>query len=818
MVTAQEWLDEMYPEEARKKIRELDISNNYLEDKLELKGFDNLERLDCSNNQFTNIDLVNLPKLNYFKALNCRITSLTINGCPEISFFHIRNNYLTDLKFLENLNPEKLNFLSVHGNNLPRQDLSVFSKFVNLESLHLGTNDYKRTMQGIYNRFYGSLQPLKNLTNLKYLDITSTDIDSGLEYLPESFKKITWGRIKYRYDAKCLRIEQEIKESANMEGITEKLQEIEEGEPEWANGWYRISPWREAREKNVMQGQKSVKSGSATGLYKKLIGFDLQTDNIEYDKRLRNIEKMGRKWSLDENSEGDSEIKCKECSDTVTSIDSYTKSIWCHACNSRHFREEFKNWTSGNPSIDKFIQQSQLRAINQYEVLEWIPYEQFTDIEFLAQGGFGKVYKAKWTDGIIDCWSKENNGWKRESSWDRGSIKRGNDWVVLKFLNGSKNVINNFLQEVAYHKLVGGGCVVRCFGISRDPNTEDYIMIMDYIPLGDLRQHLKTNFNNLTIREKVRRLFWIVNGLKNIHEYGLIHKDLHTGNILSDGYGFYITDLGLCKPVNETNKGKIFGALPYIAPEVLRGDKYTQASDIYSFGMVAYEVLTGLPPYYNLVHDQRLGQQICLGLRLDLDKVVAPQLLKDLIKSCWDADPLRRPTFSELWILLGNWDKEGTEFFWQIQKTEEINKTSLPTSLNYQIHPRTFYTSRLLDFPNLPRPRNNSSQEWQTSVSLELQIEAIEAEIKLFKESLNNEQAQLVEDFVQAYIKKETKDEKARNEVKSLDKKLKEKGFGKENIKKVVEHCKKLVELEKQVKEKALKLEVTEQSSWPFKS
>jgi serine/threonine protein kinase len=77
-------------------------------------------------------------------------------------------------------------------------------------------------------------------------------------------------------------------------------------------------------------------------------------------------------------------------------------------------------------------------------------------------------------------------------------------------------------------------------------------------------------------------------GLKRIHQKGLIHKDFHSGNILTDSGDSLITDLGLCRPANyKKEEGKIFGVLPYIAPEVLKGKPYSQASDIYSFGIVA---------------------------------------------------------------------------------------------------------------------------------------------------------------------------------------------------------------------------------------
>ncbi|POG67856.1 kinase-like domain-containing protein, partial [Rhizophagus irregularis DAOM 181602=DAOM 197198] len=86
----------------------------------------------------------------------------------------------------------------------------------------------------------------------------------------------------------------------------------------------------------------------------------------------------------------------------------------------------------------------------------------------------------------------------------------------------------------------------------------------------------------------------IANGLKDIHSQGLIHHDFHCGNILNgvDNYTF-ITDLGLCRPANvipsQDEYKKMFGVLPYVAPEVLIGKEYTQESDIYGFGIIAYE-------------------------------------------------------------------------------------------------------------------------------------------------------------------------------------------------------------------------------------
>ena len=161
--------------------------------------------------------------------------------------------------------------------------------------------------------------------------------------------------------------------------------------------------------------------------------------------------------------------------------------------------------------------------------------------------------------------------------------------------------------------------VVQCYGITKDLETNNFIMVMEYIKNGSLRQHLNNSFNSLSWSEKLLHLYRIAIGLEDIHNKGLIHHDFHGGNVLCDEKYSYITDLGLCKPANEKisqdgNKN-IYGVLPYVAPEVLRGKKYTQASDIYGFGIITYEVCTGLPPYHDIAHDEFLATKICQGLR-----------------------------------------------------------------------------------------------------------------------------------------------------------------------------------------------------------
>ena len=116
---------------------------------------------------------------------------------------------------------------------------------------------------------------------------------------------------------------------------------------------------------------------------------------------------------------------------------------WCNQCNAKRFQQDFPNWTSGNNYIDNFIQESQLSAESDYHVLEWIPYNRLTNIEYLAKGGFSTVYKARRLDGRVQHWDYDKKQWFR---YDYANSYP----VVIKSLNNSSNINEEFLNEVRY--------------------------------------------------------------------------------------------------------------------------------------------------------------------------------------------------------------------------------------------------------------------------------------------------------------------------------------------------------------------------------
>src|SRR5436305_10501991 len=165
------------------------------------------------------------------------------------------------------------------------------------------------------------------------------------------------------------------------------------------------------------------------------------------------------------------------------------------------------------------------------------------------------------------------------------------------------------LQLKAHYKCRKGS-VLRCYGITQNKQTKEYMLVMKYANGGDLRRYLKQNNSILTWGQKLRMLKEIALGLEVIHSMKLLHRDLHSGNILqhtlSDGtMRTFVTDLGLCRPVNKTltEERDVYGVMPYIAPEILRRTHdYSEASDIYSFGIIMLEILHGECPFKAISH------------------------------------------------------------------------------------------------------------------------------------------------------------------------------------------------------------------------
>ncbi|KLL02682.1 MAG: hypothetical protein MRECE_53c001 [Mycoplasmataceae bacterium CE_OT135] len=832
---AQEYLDCFYPQDQRNTIKILNIREKNLTGNLDLRDFVNLEDLNCANNQLTSLILTNLGKLWRFDCNDNKLTDLQLTGCSKLKELHVYANKIEKFDFFV-LNSRSVTRIHFSDNPLTKIDgnLNIFKEFINLEELGISKTS-----------FGGSLESLRNNFKLWRLDISDTDINSGLEYLPDSLENFNCSADERKeakcqtiynlfandqgkvvatdYDGRIINFSQKIQDYKQWRKLNFSETEIKQwinvgltiSEYEFANylrqkGYQLYTPnikeivtkesWRdihqdfsysirkewENKDFNKEQTKEWIDAGFQLSDYnyprewesqkfapqevEPWITAGAKLDDYEFVAWLRDIKKETPEWvtNYQEDYQTLSERfkkygLCSECKQLNTGEQ------WCQPCNNPRLQKKFSKWTSHNPQIDEFIQKYQLAATDADKFIEWIPYEQFTNIEYLAEGGFGKVYKAKWKKGPIEKWEKRlllKNKWK----------KKGEQEVVLKSLTNSQDN-TDFLDETAKHKDIDDwfNNIVPCYGLSQDPQTGNYLMVMQYMPEGNLRKYLSKKNKELTLKDKLSQLVNISRGLKDLHQKNLIHRDFHSGNILKgiEKTSCLITDLGLCKPADETNEEeKIFGVMPYVAPEVLNSKPYTQASDIYSFGIVAYEILSGLPPYYDKAHDIHLALEICQGLRPEFN-IKIPQLLEDLINRCWDADPRKRPTANELEKILRNWEegtsqKENNEYYsdsedevedilfryqtqftQQLQEAEEYNKT-LPENIKFpdyqkKIHKGATYHSKLLptkEITQLLQKLKTSEQSWG-SKNIELTLNNLNLDELNIQETQQSEQQAL---------------------------------------------------------------------------
>ena len=171
--------------------------------------------------------------------------------------------------------------------------------------------------------------------------------------------------------------------------------------------------------------------------------------------------------------------------------------------------------------------------------------------------------------------------------------------------------------------------------------------------------------------------------------------------LLSVSNNCFIGDLGLSIMKSEANNFKdIKGVMPYLAPELLNGrGSYSQATDIYAFGIIMWEISSAEKPFGEVDHDLQLALSIVKGLRPEITKDTPP-FYRDLLEKCWHPDPTKRPTAKEIFELTEMWwsnsGKRTSEVQDQITKAEEIRQQNSGIKKETKTHPGAIYTSRLL--------------------------------------------------------------------------------------------------------------------------
>ncbi|RHZ84005.1 hypothetical protein Glove_86g81 [Diversispora epigaea] len=267
----------------------------------------------------------------------------------------------------------------------------------------------------------------------------------------------------------------------------------------------------------------------------------------------------------------------------------------------------------------------------------------------LTEGGNGSVYSAKLENGIKWNWNFINQNWEYRLIGCK---------VALKEIKDSRYDIVEFLKVV---KVVNHFVSAHYYGISKNPSTQNYIIVMDLFDNG-LHDFLTKTFWDLGWETKLNILLSIAWGLESLHAKNLVHCDLRSeNNLINYDFNLGDSDIGIdlssCKLENDlvlnSNKknNKIIGSIPYVPPEVLKGNEFTRRGDIYSIGGIMYEIVTAKRPFADQAHDTYLIIDICNGVRPKVPDFMLnwiPEWYLDLMYRCWSDDPSERPTAAEL--------------------------------------------------------------------------------------------------------------------------------------------------------------------------
>jgi eukaryotic-like serine/threonine-protein kinase len=233
--------------------------------------------------------------------------------------------------------------------------------------------------------------------------------------------------------------------------------------------------------------------------------------------------------------------------------------------------------------------------------------------------------------------------------------------LILKFLNANvasdEEMMKRFVHELRYSRKITHKNVIRIYDFLYIQGN--YAISMEYFPSHTLGGEI-VNEKPVALKRAIKFGIDIATGMAVAHQAGIVHRDLKPANLLIDNDSLLkIVDFGVAAAQSQgdtqlTKTGYVIGSPKYMAPEQILGKKVDERADIYSLGVILYELFTGVPPYSRGDHMSVMYQHVQGKARppMDINKSL-PVELNDLVMKCMSLDKAKRAqTMDELRVAL----------------------------------------------------------------------------------------------------------------------------------------------------------------------
>ncbi|KAL9251971.1 Serine/threonine-protein kinase EDR1-like protein [Drosera capensis] len=260
------------------------------------------------------------------------------------------------------------------------------------------------------------------------------------------------------------------------------------------------------------------------------------------------------------------------------------------------------------------------------EIADWeIHWEDLRIGDRIGIGSHGEVYHADWN---------------------------GTEVAVKKFLfqNLSEDVLIQFRSEAELMIRLNHPNVVLFKGaVNRPPNLS---ILTEFLPRGSLYKLLHRSSVQIDENMRMKMALDVAKGMNYLHTSHptIVHRDLKSPNLLVDkNWVVKVCDFGMSRTKHHTflSSKSIAGTAEWMAPEVLRNEPSSEKCDVYSFGVILWELVTLRIPWMGLNSMQVVGAVGFKNDRLQIPDEVDP-IVSEIIRDCWENDPNLRPSFSQL--------------------------------------------------------------------------------------------------------------------------------------------------------------------------